>query len=705
MALRRNPLSLGILAALSATAAAPTLAANESGAVVLQTLEVSGEGIKAETEHSESYSAPIATSATRLALTPRETPQAMTTVTRALLDDYSLNTLNDALELAPGVSVERVETDRTYYTARGFNITNFQVDGLGIPAIYDNLYGDIDTAIYDRIEVLRGANGLLSGTGNPSATVNLIRKRPTEEFQASADLSAGSWDRYRLQGDVAGPLNEAGTVRGRLVVSGSNENSYLDRYEKERNVFYGVIEADLGDNTLLTLGHTEQRDYADSPLWGALPLTYADGSPTNYDVSTGTAADWAYWDNVTRDTFVELQQQLGGNWSAIARLTHLESDSDSELFYQYGSPDKDTGLGLYAYPSAYEFESEQLIADVYATGPFRLGGREHELVVGTQWYRSEVSDLSHYGQGIGTALGPLEDFDGDYPKPAFDAGTAGSDWEDEQTSLYGAARFSLTDRLALITGLRVTRLDSEGVSYGVSQDTSYDNQLTPYAGAVYDLTDSVSVYASYTEIFDPQSEIDSNRKRLDPVQGSNIEAGVKADLFNGGAYAALAVFRAEQDNVAEAVGTISGTVDTYYRGVDGVISNGFELDLAGEVLPGLQALAGYSYVDIENADGSRAKTETPRHLLKLSSTYRLPALPQMRVGASYRWQDAIRNATAEQDSYGVLGLMADYAFTPNLSATLNLNNVTDEKYLNSLKYNQSYYGASRNAMLKLSWKY
>ncbi|MFC6669916.1 TonB-dependent siderophore receptor [Marinobacterium aestuariivivens] len=705
MAFRKQPLAICVLTALGTTAATGLQAAEQQQEVLLQTLNVSGVGISAETEHSESYRAPLVSSATRLELTPRETPQAMATVTRAQIEDFSLDTLNEVLDFTPGVSVERVETDRTYYTARGFDITNFQVDGLGVPSIYDNIYGDLDTATFDRVEVLRGANGLLSGTGSPSATVNLVRKRPTDSFQASVDAGVGSWDHYRLQGDVAGPLNDAGTVRGRLVAVADNGGSYLDRYEKERNVLYGVVEADLGKNTLLTLGHTEQRDYADSPLWGALPMQFTDGTPTDYDVSTSTSTDWAYWDNATSDTFVELKQQLANDWYGIARLTRIKSKSYSKLFYVYGAPDTDTGLGLSAYPSRYDFKSDQLIADFYATGPFSLGGREHDLVLGAQWYESEVWDESNYGRGIGTALDPLEDFDGDYPEPAFDAAVAGSEWEDEQTAVYGAARWSLTDRLSLITGLRVTSLDSEGQSYGTRQDTSYDNELTPYAGAVYDLNDTWSAYVSYTEIFDPQSEVDINRKRLEPIEGSNYEVGLKADLFDGRAYGALAVFRSQQENVAEAAGTIPGSVDTYYVGVDGMTSEGFELDLAGEVLPGLQALAGYTYVDIEDADGNGAKKDTPHHLLKLATNYRLQSLPQLRVGAAYRWQDEVSSGAARQDSYGLLDLMAMYEFTPNLSATLNLNNGTDEKYLNSVRWDQAYYGAPRNAMLKLNWTY
>ncbi|HRD45195.1 MAG TPA: TonB-dependent receptor plug domain-containing protein, partial [Caulobacter sp.] len=136
--------------------------------------------------------------ATGLDLALRETPQSVTQVTAQQIDDFALTNVNELLSLVTGVNVERVETDRTYFNARGFDITNFQVDGAGLPLIWGIQFGDLDTAIFERVDIVRGANGMLSGTGNPSATVNYIRKRPTDSVEASASASLGSWDAVRL---------------------------------------------------------------------------------------------------------------------------------------------------------------------------------------------------------------------------------------------------------------------------------------------------------------------------------------------------------------------------------------------------------------------------------------------------------------------------------------------------------------------------
>lgn len=687
-------------------------AAEESGeAVVLDQVVVEGGGFFQPTEQTGQYRAPASSSSTGLTLTPRETPQSLSTITNQQIEDFNLDSANEALESTPGVTVEKVETDRTYYTSRGFDIQNFQIDGLGAPFAYGNVQGDIDTAVYDRIEVLRGANGLMSGSGTPSATVNFIRKRPTAETQASASISAGSWDRRRIEGDVSGSLFGSDRVRGRLVVAAEEGDSYLDRYERERQVAYGVVEADLTDNTLLTAGHTWQQNDTDSPLWGALPLYYTDGSQTNYDRSTATSSNWSYWDNQDERTFVELEQSFSNGWQARAAINRVKTDSDTKLFYMSGVPDRSSGLGLYSYPSLYDYHNEQWIADVKANGPFDLFGRTHELVAGVNWTRSETDDISHYGEDIGTPLPPLEEWDGAYPEPEFTGGTEGSEFTDEETAAYTAARFNLNDRTTAILGTRATWLDNVGESYGETRETSYDAELTPYAGLIYDLNDQWSAYASYTEIFEPQTEVDINRQRLDPIEGVNYEVGLKAELLDKRVNTSISLFHTEQNNLAESAGTIPGSVDTYYRGVDGITSQGAELTAAGEILPGWRASAGYTYVDIEDADGDRARTYIPKQMLRASTTYKLPFLPKLSVGGQLRWQSDISreqdfaDGKTRQDGYMVTDLMARYEFSDNLSASLNVNNVGNEKYLTSLQWDQGYYGEPRNVMLKLDWKY
>lgn len=674
--------------------------ADDGAAVQLDSQTVVGSS---DENQADSYKAAPSSAATKLDLTPRQTPQSISTITGAQLQDFKLNSVNDALKMAPGIQVQEVETDRTYYTARGFDITNFQYDGIGIPFVYGNVQGDLDTAMFERVEVIRGANGLMSGTGNPSATINFVRKRPTATPQARVDLTGGSWDKRRIDADASGALTESGNIRGRVVYANENKNSYLDRYSREKNIFHGVVEADLSDSTLFTLGHTLQKSNADSPLWGALPLNFSDGSATDYSRSTSTSSDWAFWDVQENRTFAELAHNFANGWQAKAIVTHVEKKGDGSLFYVYGTPNRDTGLGLFSYPSEYQDKNTQLIGDLQLSGAFGLAGREHDAVLGASWSRSELEDKSWYDSSTGTALPPLDVWNGNIGRPLNDNGTNGSDFTDRMQSFYGAARWSLTDRLNLITGARVVDVESSGGSYGSDKTTKYSGEIVPYAGLVYDLTEQYSVYASYTEIFDPQTETDMSGSRLAPLEGVNYEAGIKGELFDDRVNVSLAVFRTEQDNLAEFVQMVAGK--NRYRSVDGITSKGYELEVSGELLPGLQAMAGYTFVDITNADDKHTQTHSPKHLFKTSTTYRVPGLEQLKVGASLNWQDDIYNGIAEQDAYALVNLMASYDIDPNWSVSANLNNVTDEKYLTSLYWTQAYYGAPRNASMTVSWKY
>lgn len=715
---RRKPLFIAIVyATLPAFAVA-----QESEPTTLKALSVSAERGQVASETTGSYTSGATTTSMKMELGHRETPQAVTVITREQMDDFAQNDINDVLEGTTGVTVESVETDRTYYTARGFDINNFQYDGVGLPAVYDNQQGELDTAFFDRVEVVRGANGLMTGSGNPSATVNFIRKRPTAQTNASVAVTGGSWDKKRIVGDVSGAVSESGAIRGRVVAGYEDRGSYLDRYSNEKQMFYGVLEADLTDTTLLTLGYSRQSSDTDSPLWGALPLFYTDGTATNFSRSTSTSTDWSFWNNSHHHSFLELQQELAGGWRAKGSVLRLEHDSDSELFYWWGAPNPD-GTGVTPFPSQYELDTEQLLVDVYATGPFTLADRTHELVVGASWSRSETTDQSLFTSDTLPPLPPLEQWTGDYPKPAFDTPGGGSDWRDRELSTYAAARWSLADSLTAITGVRLTWLDSEGLSYGFTKKTSYDAVETPYAGLIYDLNDDHSVYASYTEIFTPQTEVDINRNRLDPIDGVNYEIGLKSEFLDDRVNTTVAVFQTEQQNVAEAAGSFPVSGDPYYRGIDGLQSEGVELELVGDVTDRIQLFAGYTYVNIDDADGDSAKPSVPEHLAQLRGTWKVPGVEGLELGSKVRWQSSIsqdqgnattgpnagEKITTEQASYAVVDLMASYDFSRNWNATLNVNNVTDEKYIESLKKfgasAQGFYGAPANASLTVSLVY
>ncbi|HEY0662198.1 MAG TPA: TonB-dependent siderophore receptor [Lysobacter sp.] len=663
-------------------------------------------------ERSSGYESGTTSGATRLDLSARETPQSVSVVTRSQMDDFGLDSINDALNATTGVNVEQVETDRTYYTARGFDITNFQRDGLGLPLPYGIQNGDIDTALYERIEVLRGANGLMSSTGNPSATVNFVRKRPGTELEGSARLTLGSWDSRRVDLDVSSPLSAAGTVRGRVVAAYQDNESYLDRYSRDKQVYYGVIEADLGPATTLTVGASHQKNKPRSPMWGALPLYYSDGTPTDYDVSTSTAADWSFWKSEDTRAFAELAHGFGNDWQLKAAFNYEDKQDDTQLFYIYGTPDRETGEGLFAYPSDYDGRFEARFVDAYATGPLMLGGRPHDVVIGANWTRGTNQEVSWYGNDVGTPLPDLGTWDGHYPKPTFDAYSDGASYDYRRESLYATVRWNLADRFKLITGANRSRVETRGISYG-TPNTVEETRTTPFAGAVFDLGTHYSLYGSYGEIFSQQAQTDIDNRLLGPVTGSNAEMGLKGEWLGGGINASFAVFRARQRNLAESAGfdTVAGR--TYYAGVDAE-STGYEFDIAGRLAEHWQVAGGFTHLRLEDNGGNDTRTYVPRELLRLSTTVQVPQVQGLKLGASLKWQSDIHRdavlangepVVIRQDAYALLGLMARYDFAPSWNATLNVDNVTNEKYIPSLYWEQGFYGEPRNVSLSFGYRF
>lgn len=712
--MRLHPLRLALMSAwltLPAVVAAqsePAAADAATKGATLSRIVVTGQ--TEQEQEGDAYRARRSSAATGLDLSLRETPQSISVITRSVIDDFKLNSVNDVLAMSPGIVVEKVETDRTYYTARGFDIVNFQADGLGIPLVYGLVNGDLDTATYERVEVIRGASGLLASTGNPSATINFVRKRPTAGFQASASLLIGSWDEKRVDVDIASPLNDSGSVRGRLVVAAEDKDSYLDRYHLKKAVLHGVVEADLGDNTLLTVGHTQQANRPMGNMWGALPLWYTDGTATEFDTSTSTSPDWTYWRSNPAQTYVELQHQLANGWELRGALTHRSTDSQGRLFYVYGEPDADTGEGLAAWPSTYDMDNRQNSIDLQARGPFQLGGRQHELLLGASATRSATRETSHYGRGIGDPVPDLHDWDGEFPIPVFDNGTAGSSFVDRQKSLYASARLRAADALQFIVGANATWLSSAGQGYGESRSRD-DQKVTPYLGAVYDITPTLSAYGSFTSIFRPQAELGAGGRRLDPAQGRSVEAGLKAEWLDKKLLGSLALFKSRQNGLA-ANATYDPALNAYlYEAVD-TLSQGVEIELAGALTPSLKVSAGFTSLQIEDDEGEKTRTFTPRQMLRLAGSWQ--ALDALKLGATVSWQAAIyrddetlagQPVRTRQEACALLDLMARYEFSKQWSATLNLKNVTDQKVFTSLYWSQSYYAAPRSASLSVDWKF
>ncbi|EJM82936.1 TonB-dependent siderophore receptor [Pseudomonas sp. GM60] len=732
LALPAALLSLASTAHAAETATGKT-AAKDDGVLQLGATNINGVALGATTEDTHSYTTGSTSSATGLPLSLRETPQSVTVITRQQMDDRGVQSISDALRNTPGVSTQKYDSDRTEFSARGFAITNFQYDGVNQP--YDGVYGENpnnsdDSASLDRIEVVKGATGLMTGAGDPSATVNLIRKKPTKEFKASISGTVGSWDSYRTTGDISGSLTDSGNVRGRFVGVYQDKDSYIDHYSQKKDLYYGILEADLTDETLLTFGIDKSSATPRGSSWTGNTTYFSDGGRTDFSRSFNPAADWSRRDFDEITYFATLEQALANDWKFKASLSEKTTDHDTQLASaSYGNPDRATGEGMSFFWGRFEGHRVQDTADVNVSGPFTLGGREHELVAGVMASHSRQTGSTYDISAFESVPGSIYDWEGHLPKQEFPV-NGKYERTQSQNGVYLATRLRPTDDLSVILGSRLSTFKyNEDYRYNVGSpldDThaSYKEHgvVTPYAGVVYDLNDVYSVYASYTSIYQPQTYKDASGVTLAPVEGDSYETGLKAAYFDGRLNASLALFRIEQDGVAEQTGTNAITNEGIFKAVDGTTTKGVELELAGELTEGWNLTAGYTYARTRDKDEQRIfgyplSTTKPEHVVRTFTTYRLPgALDKVTVGGGISWQSAsygkIYSAPAgdytriKQGGYTLVDLMTRYQYNEHLSFTANANNVFDKKYLAGLgNFDTTFYGEPRNLMLTTKWDF
>jgi len=731
---RPTALHLAVLMVMTA-AAQPSLAQSgdkTADPVQLNQVTVKSDTLGSVTDGSGSYTTGAMRTATRMEMSIRDTPQSVSVVTREMIDDLGAVRLDEVLTQTPGVTVGQQDSERTSFYARGFSITNIQVDGM-------TMGGNAplqDTILYDRIEVVRGASGLMGGTGDPSATINLVRKRPGRTLQASARAVLGRWDDRRAEIDVSAPLSADGSVRGRTAMAYQDRDSYYDMYHERKTVGMAIVEADLGAATLLTAGVTFQHNNPTGATWGAVPYWNADGSlarlPRNFSLST----PWSTWRNREHSAFTSLEHRFDNGWKVHLGYTRTDSRNNTTVAYGgAGYPDPATGTGMRLWTGVWgEGKNIDDNLDLYTTGPFSLLGRRHVLIAG--WNGSRSVSHSQGGEATIAYQPQIPDYrtwTGNIPMPTFTPDGSHTETEVRQGGAYLAGRFNVADSLTLVLGGRLSNYRTEEgawdpsgrlIGYGNLRKTK--NEFTPYVGAVLDLSDDISAYASYTSLFSPQSARDRNNALLDPETGTNSELGVKGEFFDKRLNASAAVFRTLKKNLAVLDPTVppgfklpNGN-SAYVANGDGITARGIEFEVAGQVNRSWNVSAGYTFLRVKDVDGERAEPNQPRHLLRLSTAYRLDdVLKGLNVGGGVTAQSGTygvtwygqpgtgdRNARISQGGYALINAMASYEINRQLGVQLNVSNLADRKYYRNVGfYDSVFWGELRNVRLALTARF
>jgi len=709
--LNRFKVSPLMLAMAAATVFLPTLVSaastvgNES--TQLETITVQAEEENpAVTEGTKSYTAKSASTSTKLNLSLRETPQSVKVLTREYLDDANINSFQDMLNSVTGVTTNRWD-ERQYPTARGFDVDYYLFDGVPSSSELD-IASDPDLSMYDRVELVKGANGLMTGAGNPAIAINMIRKHANaKELTGTLSSSYGSWNAWNSMADISAPLNADGTVRGRVVVKHESTDSFADLYEKENNLFYGVLDADLTDSTYLSVGASYQELDRSGIKWGGLPAFYNDGSLTDFDRDLTVTSDWTYWNTNTTTVFAQFKQKLFNDITLNVNYDYREIDAETALLYLWSeSVDKTTNSSGGLYPYTDTSKTTQNNADVYISAPFTLGGLQQEVVAGFMYNQSELTDRYYGSPTLDNGTIDFNNFTPSKIIGSINNNVANPSNKTTQTGVYLAGKFTLLEPLKLVTGVRVSNWEYE--SEDGNGNRKYNNKVTPYAGLIYDFLEDYSWYASYTEIFKPENKQDANQQYLDPREGKSYETGLKGEFFDKQLNASMSVFLTQQDNVAEKIGSIKigDEFKDVYSSTDSVESKGFEIELDGKITNNWDMSFGVAHFNVEDANGKKVQTTAARTSANLFTKYTLDKW-SLGGGLNYK-SEAYKDEAAgriTQDAYVLANLMAAYQVDQNIKLQLNVNNLFDEKYYEGLGKNSMVYGAPRNATLTFRYQF
>lgn len=348
-------------------------------------------------------------SATKLDLSLKDTPQSVTVITQKQMEDQNLTQAVQVIEQTPGVIVEQngvPGSGKMAYYSRGFAIDNIQIDNVPLRAgnIGPSMMSAFDTGVFERVDIVRGSTGLMSGIGDPSATINFGLKKPTDELKAGFDISYGTWNRIRSMFDVSGPLNEDKTIRGRAVAIHSEGDHWMDRVGTDSNTLYGALAFDFTPNTTLDLAalYSKNKTHDAAPIGPTLATFFEDTGEVvtnNFDRTTNMAADWTYANAEYLNVFANLEHRFNDHWKTNFNYAYVDFNTDS-AYAVLGSDSYNNWGNRGIYLEEYDLASvgygrqsndgKLHNLDLSLSGKFDFLGQEQSFVIGANGYQGKL---------------------------------------------------------------------------------------------------------------------------------------------------------------------------------------------------------------------------------------------------------------------------------------------------------------------------
>jgi outer membrane receptor for ferric coprogen and ferric-rhodotorulic acid len=683
------------------------------------------------TEGSGSYTTPLVTVAGKTPLPRKEIPQSVSVMTRAQMNDMQLNTVQDAMFWMPGVSAISNDVTQSQPASRGYVL---DVANDGVPS-YSGLagYQQLDLAVYDRLEVLKGPAGLLSGSGSPGGVLNVVKKRPRDEFKIRSEFSAGSWDNYRGMVDVTGPINEDRTLRYRALVLHQARHFFFEpSRDGNKWVGYGALEYDITPDTLANVSYTRQRTadpaYSGQPV-AAIPF-FGQTSPYFLDAprSWNPYPDWANYRWDTEDKTIRIEHRFGGDWVAKVNFNRRDQAFEFDDAYPTTGVNPSNWRAQYAHRH-FIYWYHRTGVDSYLSGSLPFLPLKNALTLG---YNYDRFSYEHKGAPA-VSVNNIPVFWPNALGPNLRPFSQGGENQTLQHGAYAQFRVTPIEPLTFVFGGRLTNFFAKSRAAlpsmpGVWRDGAKANhRFTPYIAGIYRLTDEINLYGGYTDIFIPQTQQRADRTTLDPRIGGQIEAGVKGEFLDKKLNTSVAWFDIRDQNRSFADPANPG----YFLQAGLAESYGVEVEFSGKPfadydlpaisrpLPGLDVVGGYTYMKTalladRNNQGRPINSWYPTHMFKIWGKYDFDGeLKGFTVGAGVVAQSGLSGAVNSLNearhgpAYAVVNAMAAYKLNDYVTLQVNLNNLTDQKYYTRVGGANTYNtpGEPRNFMVTLRGEY
>lgn len=636
---------------------------------------------------TQSYQPTTSVTGTRTNTNLLNVPQAVNVVPRQVLRDQAVRNIDEALYNVSGITQSNtLGGTQDAIIKRGFGDNR---DGSILRDGVRSAQARNFTPTTERVEVLKGPASMLYGMGEPGGVINMITKKPQLVQQTHIEGWGSSFKEGGGQLDVTGPLGQSGFAY-RMIVD-HDETDYWRNFGRNRQTVVAPSVMWFGETTTVRLAY-EHMEYL-TPFDRGTIIDSRTGKPV--DTPRDRRFDEPY--NATRgdqdNITLQVDQVLNDNWkSSLTYAYNRNRYSDNQARALLLDPI--TGVLSRQADSTASAVSRAQAVQMTLNGDLDLAGMGHQMLFGFDYednrtYRGDMirgkknSNFNIYHPIYGLM-------------PTSTAVSAKDSDQRENLKSYGwfmQDSVELTDKWIVLAGLRYDHFDvfaGKGRPFITNTDSS-DSKLIPRTGVVYKLTPEVSLYASYSESFKPNSSIATQIDSLPPEQGQSWEMGSKVELVNG-VTGTLALFDIAKRNVMVNE-LVNG--ETVTRTAGRVRSQGVEFDVAGQLTDSLSAIATYAYTDARVTEDPDNKGNQMANVARNSaSLFLAQALgstgwqggDDLRVGAGARYVgrragDAANSFTL--DDYTVADAFISYSLPINnyrVKWQLNVKNIFDKTY-------------------------